>query len=295
MPIFRRNHTGGTPAAGPGGAPSATAPTPSGEGDWRAYGSVAQEYQRLFGTRFDAPAKDLADLASIEAGSRVLDVGAGTGILTREVAGRLDGGRVIGIDRSPGMLAVAMGLGTSARYAAADVIDLPFGDATFDRLVSQFVMHHFTKYQTALFDMLRVLTSGGRMALTTWARNEDDLSAAWQEVAEEFAEREILASARESISPWEELCADPERLKGVLHDAGLRDIWIQKREYRFEYTREEYLASREVTPGGRFLRQMLGDEFWPSLQRRAADVFAERFPPSFNDFRYVIQAVGHKP
>ena len=55
-----------------------------------------------------------------------------------------------------------------------------------------------------------------------------------------------------------------------------------------------YVTGRETSASGRFLRDMLGEEFWPSFQRRVRAVFAERFPERFNDFHQVLVAVGHK-
>src|SRR2546428_104177 len=127
---------------------------------------------------------------------------------------------------------------------------------------------------TALFDMMRVLRSGGRMGATAWARGEgdDDFSAAWRSVAEEFAEHEILQDAHDRAVPWEEFLSDPSQLKDALHDAGLRDIWVEKRDYRVEMNGEDYCADREISSAGRFLRQMLGDELWDVFRRRARQV-----------------------
>jgi hypothetical protein len=114
-------------------------------------------------------------------------------------------------------------------------------------------------------------------------------------VAEEFAEHGILQDALDGAIPWEERFGNRAALKETLHDAGLRDIWTEVREYRFEMSREDWLAGREITLLGRFLRQMLGPELWEAFRRRAREVFAERVPPMLNDFREVNLAVGHKP
>src|SRR6266566_2959678 len=117
----------------------------------------------------------------------------------------------------------------------------------------------------------------------------------WTEVAEQFAEREILQDARDRAMPWAEAFADPSRLKDALHEAGIRDIQLDRREYRFDMTAADYLESRETAATGRFLRQMLGPEIWGTFRQRTQEVFADRFPDRFNDFREVILAIGHKP
>jgi len=81
----------------------------------------------------------------------------------------------------------------------------------------------------------------------------------------------------------------------ALHDAGVRDILISRREYRFQMTAQDYLTGRETAASGRFLRQMLGEGLWGRLRERARQRFAERFPDRFYDFRDVHMAIGFKP
>jgi ubiquinone/menaquinone biosynthesis C-methylase UbiE len=289
MSFFRHRPADGS-GAGPG--------TRRGESDtdWRSYEGVADAYARVHAPRMALPAEDLVRFVGVVPGARVLDVGTGTGVAARaaaEVAG--DEGIVVGIDASMAMLAHATQAADGAHYAAAAAIDLPFRDTAFGFVLASFVLSHFARYETALFDMLRVLKTGGRMGVSAWGAGEDEFSRAWEEVAEQFAEREILQDARARAMPWAELFADRTLLKDVLHEAGLRDIQIDRREYRFDMTVEDYLVGRETSATGRFLRQMLGPELWEMLRRRSREVFADRFPERFNDFRDVLLAIGHKP
>jgi ubiquinone/menaquinone biosynthesis C-methylase UbiE len=266
--------------------------------DWRAYDSVATTYARVHAPHFALPAGDLVDLLGVREGDRVLDVGAGTGVAARAAAAVVGvSGLVVGIDPSSTMLVEARREGGGPRYAMAMAIDLPFRDRTFDHATANFVMSHFKKYDTALFDMLRVLQRGGRIGVSNWGagHDRDEFSATWRGVTEEFADRRILSDAMQRAVPWEERFSDPRRLEEALYDAGVRDIRVERREYRFEMTAEDYLAGREIASQGRFLREMLGEGLWERFRARARDVFADRFPPRFNDFRDVILAVGTKP
>jgi len=268
------------------------------ESDWRTYDSIADVYARTFGRELTIPAADLVKLADVRPGARVLDVGTGTGGSARAAAAAAgEAGLVIGVDPAYPMISIAHREGGKPTYATATAIDLPFRNDTFGFVLANFVLSHFARYETALFDMLRVLRPGGRMAVTAWGAGDDrdELSAAWEAAAEEFAEHEMLQDAHDRALPWEERFSDRARLKEALHDAGLRDIWVEQRDYRFELTVEEYLSGRDITSKGRFLRQMLGEELWEVFRRRTREIFAERFPPRLNDFRPVIFAVGHKP
>jgi ubiquinone/menaquinone biosynthesis C-methylase UbiE len=265
--------------------------------DWRTFDAVGDEYARLLAPHLGTVADDLVKLLGVQPGQRVLDLGTGTGVGARAAA-RVAGtdGLVVGVDPAPGMLLVAQRQG-GAGYAAGTTIDLPFRNETFDHVLGNFVISFFGNIQTALFDVMRVLRRRGRVAFSAWGEGDqqDEFRRTWRSIAEEFAEREVLTDAQNQAVPGEERFSDRAVLKQTLHDAGVRDIWTEVRQYRFEMSREDWLAGRDITPLGRFIRQMLGDELWQTFRGRVDQTFAERFPARINDLREVNLAVGHKP
>jgi ubiquinone/menaquinone biosynthesis C-methylase UbiE len=264
--------------------------------DWRAYDPIAEDYARVQGPRTALVVADLMTLARVDGGHRVLDVGTGTGVGARAAASVVGpGGVAIGIDSALGMLRVAIREAGDARYAQAEAIDLPFPDRTFDRVIACFVLSHFTRYETALFDMLRVMKPAGRLGAASWGPSADEFSRAWDEVAYQFAGKEMLGDAYHRAMPWSERFSDPGSMKEALYDAGLRELVVEKREYRFEMSAEDYLVSREIAATGRFLHQMLGEGLWENFRERTRAVFAGRFPSRFYDFRDVLLAAGTKP
>lgn len=136
--------------------------------------SAAEIYDEFFvPALFDQwPGKLLAS-AGVGRDDRVLDVGCGTGVLARAALGLVgEGGHVVGIDPNEGMLAVARRTpGIVWKQGVAE--DLPFADASFDHVVSQFVMMFVTDRHEAVQEMARVLAPGGRLAIATWASLEE--------------------------------------------------------------------------------------------------------------------------
>ncbi|GGJ28042.1 class I SAM-dependent methyltransferase [Streptomyces brasiliensis] len=113
----------------------------------------------------------LAALSGAETGDRVLDVGCGTGYLTRCMAARVGPkGAVTGVDASPPMLDYARRrsagvLGAPCSYQEGIAEALGFPDASFDTVVTSLMLHHLPEElrPAALREMCRVLKPGGRL------------------------------------------------------------------------------------------------------------------------------------
>lgn len=131
---------------------------------------AANAYEALFvPALFGQWAPKVAETAQIQPGQRVLDVACGTGILAREIASRIGSvGRVVGIDPNRGMVAVARQLAPAIEWREGVAESLPFHDASFETVVSQFGLMFFTDRRKALREMLRVLTPGGRLVTAVW-------------------------------------------------------------------------------------------------------------------------------
>jgi ubiquinone/menaquinone biosynthesis C-methylase UbiE len=264
--------------------------------DWKRYDRVAETYERVRAPLTAAVAADLIALAQAGPGARVLDVGTGTGVAA-DAATRAVGseGVAVGVDIAPSMLAVARHARPGLRLAGAEANQLPFRDATFDVVTANFVLQEFKRYDTAMFDLLRVLKPGGRLATSTWTVEEDELQRTWRSLVEATVSKEMVRSAYADAVPWWDRFGAPDTLKDTLHDTGLRGIKIERRAYRFRMGRDDYVAEQGTRALGRFVHGMLGDRGWDSFEERARKVFAERFGDQVEDSRDVLLTVGTKP
>jgi len=157
----------------------------------------------------------LVDLAQIQPGDRVLDVGCGTGTLAMLIQRRQPNAEVHGVDGDPKILEIARTkvaqAGASIAFERAMAWELPYPDGTFDRVVSSLVFHHLLtdNKRRAAREILRVLRPGGTLILADFGppRSLPGKAIAW--------------SLR-----WFEEAADnlAGRLPGLLVDGGFCDV-----------------------------------------------------------------------
>lgn len=117
-----------------------------------------------------AVAARLVSHAKIQAGQQVLDVACGTGVVAVTAARR--GATATGLDLTPKLLERAREnaeiAGVKIEYREGDAERLPFDDAAFDVVLSQFGHIFAPRPHVALAEMLRVLKPGGAIAFATW-------------------------------------------------------------------------------------------------------------------------------
>ena len=101
------------------------------------------------------------------ADARVLEVGCGTGVLTRRLAGQPGVGSVVGVDTAESLLEKARELAAGSddvRFEVADARSLPFEDGSFDVVVFDSTLSHVPEPGRAVAEAFRVLGPGGKLA-----------------------------------------------------------------------------------------------------------------------------------
>lgn len=146
----------------------------------------AEAYDSFMG-RYSTPlAPKFADFAGVEAGQRVVEVGAGPGALTAVLVQRVGADSVTAIEPSDPFVAALRERqpGASVIHAAAE--DLPLDDASFDTALAQLVVHFMKDPVRGIGEMRRVTAPGGVVAANVWDHGGGNgpLSLYWEVVRE---------------------------------------------------------------------------------------------------------------
>jgi SAM-dependent methyltransferase len=156
-------------------------------------GSIPSLYERyLVPLIFEPYAADLAKRLASRSLTRVLEIAAGTGVVTRNLASALpESVAIVATDLNQSMLDTASAIGTARPvvWRQADAMHLPFPDGTFDAVVCQFGVMFFPGKSKAFSEAHRVLRDGGVLVFNVWDRISEN----------EFAD--IVTTALESVFP----------------------------------------------------------------------------------------------
>jgi SAM-dependent methyltransferase len=181
-------------------------------------GSVPKLYQDyLVPLIFEPYAQDLARRLASRRLARILEIAAGTGVLTRHLASVLpEEVSIVATDLNRAMLDMAVEVGTSrpVEWREADAMQLPFMNAEFDAVICQFGVMFFPGKAEAFAEARRTLRPGGVLLFSVWDRIEEN----------EFAD--AVTVAVESVFP-----DDPPRfLARTPH--GYSDLALVERDLR---------------------------------------------------------------
>jgi SAM-dependent methyltransferase len=144
--------------------------------DARFAGAIPELYEKLMVPLIFAPyAVDIVERLARRRARRVLEIAAGTGVVTRRMASVLPADvAIVATDLNQAMLDHAASVGTSrpVEWRQADAMALPFADGSFDAVVCQFGVMFFPDRANAYAEARRVLAPGGVFLFNVWDRIE---------------------------------------------------------------------------------------------------------------------------
>jgi len=171
---------------------------------------------------FASFARQVGAALELPPGAQVLDLAAGRGALSRELAGRA--GRIVAVDAAPRMIELLARDFPTVEARVMDAAALQFTDATFDLVVAGFVMHIMTDPVGAVAEVRRVLRPGGQFAFTIPGRTDDSPDPSPDPLEDLLQEYRKYQIAGTGYRPSD---ADPGAL---LEQAGFTDVSWQTLE-----------------------------------------------------------------
>jgi SAM-dependent methyltransferase len=180
---------------------------------------AACAYESSFATATSQFIDPLLDASGARIGSELLDICCGPGLVGSHAMMR--GAIARGLDFSPAMLKLARARGIAADEGDAEA--LPYADSIFDVVVSNFGIHHVPRPVLALRESYRVLRSGGRVAFSFWADQNDNI--AWKLLFDAIA-RHGNPSASDAPAPGGSF-RGAEQCAEALSTAGFTDCSTQ--------------------------------------------------------------------
>jgi SAM-dependent methyltransferase len=204
---------------------------------------AAAEYGATFARASGEFVGALLDAAQVGPGMHVLDLCCGSGLVALAAARR--GAPASGLDFSPKMLELARAAGTSLCFFEGDAEQMPFGDAEYQAVVSNFGIHHVPRPRRAAAEAFRVLRPGGWFAVTTWAVPAENI--AWKLLFDAIHLHGDPSAAKTPPSGGN--LGEADAVSRLLEDAGFAAVGVEmvRREWRLGEPRDLLVSLRRGT------------------------------------------------
>lgn len=218
-----------------------------------------------FHTRGKPATAELAHLAKLQPGQRVLDVGGGLGGAARTLAAEF-GCDVTVLDlteaycRAGELLTEQTGLSAQVRFQTGNALAMPFADGEFDVVWSQHSSMNIEDKERLYAEMRRVLKPGGRLAL-----------------------HEIMAGPVQPLYfpvPWApdpaiSFLRTPEVMRTTIRQAGFDElVWVDRSQQSLDWFRTRTVMAGAAPPLG--LHLLLGDLFVPAFRNQVQNLAEDR-------------------
>ena len=206
-------------------------------------------YELTMGRWSKRLAVSFLDFAGTRDGERVLDVGCGTGHLSRAVVARSKPSEVRAIDLADAYIDHAKGRNDDPRivFEVGDACAMTFGDRAFDRALSLLVLHFVPDGAKAISEMRRVVKPGGVVAAAVWdVRGGFVANRIFFDTAAVLDPRAAELRKRNYTRPM----TGPGELARAWRDAGLHDVVETVLRTRMEFTSfDDYWAPYDGREG----------------------------------------------
>lgn len=251
-----------------------------------SYGEGAAEYRDHWAPVLLPFTTAVLDRLPLADARIVVDVGTGVGAAIPEIEARAPTARVLGVDRSIGMLRLAP---LARTRAVMDATRLAFPSDVVDVVIAAFMLFHLPDPLAGLREMRRVTRRGGTLGITAWGSDAE--VPAWT-----IWEEELDASGASDRDPGRRIVNDevmntPGKLRSLLSEAGFSAVWVEARPLGYQPDLKTFIELQTRYAS----RERLGS--LPAPARKACVERAERrlrelAPAGFVDSSEVLLATA---
>jgi ubiquinone/menaquinone biosynthesis C-methylase UbiE len=195
---------------------------------WQLCGDGPEAYEKYIVPAFSGSwAQDIVNRADLRNGDRILDVGCGTGIVSRYAHKFLgESGHITGVDINEIVLKKAMEICPPnvipIEWKQGNVEALPFSDAKFDVALCQQGLQYFPDKFLALTEINRVLAAKGRLVFSVWRSLEYfPFYSALHRALEQYVSMEAASMLASAFN-----LGDSEKLRELFESTGFKNVDI---------------------------------------------------------------------
>jgi ubiquinone/menaquinone biosynthesis C-methylase UbiE len=253
------------------------------------YSQRAEAYDELWSPVIRPVGERIIGHLSLNGARNIIDVGTGAGALLAIIQRAAPNAKILGVDRSDGMLRLARDK-HSGPLALMDVQNLALRADRFDAAVVAFVLFHLPHPASCLDEVNRVLKPGGTVGTVTWgAEKVPPANAIWDEELEAAGARVLELPAADNRA----CCDSPEKMTALLEQTGFISTraWTESLEYRWP---PEDHFDYETRSSSRLLLQSLGARDREACMRRVRDRLSDLRDDQYMYQGEVVMATARK-
>ncbi len=251
------------------------------------YSEAAEAYEDMWAPVTLPLARELLPHLRLGEAHRVLEVGAGVGLLLPELRALAPRAEILASDLTFDMLRRAP---EGFARAVMDAQHLALRDETVDVGLLAFVLFHLVEPGWGIGEIARVLRPGGLVGTSTWGVQNQPVS---YQVWDEELERHGAPPPDPDFARFEEVDT-PEKVIGLMVPNGIREVrsWVGR--YRLTPTPDEFIAHRIGHGRSRCRVRSMPDDVRTRCLRHARERLKGLTPADFEEITEVVYVVGQK-
>ena len=217
----------------------------------------------------------LVEFAQIDPSDRVLDVGCGTGAALAPAS--RTAASATAVELSPAMAERAQAAAPGAKVIVGDAAELPFDDASFDLVLSSFVVFFMPDPTAALREWRRVLAPGGRIVMSTWGSPDQRWQAFERPIRRSFIPRmdpEIARDLGAGLALVDRF-SEEANVKKELQTAGFHDPEVAEHAIEFVFPDEKAWWDWNWSHGSRMFLEALPEDAQLSLREQLREAMEQ--------------------